>query len=316
MIVGIYEPSMRGVFSASSHYRSFGPLRKMPVQIREVQRTDNVQSLYTIDVLLASRPYEEVDVRMIQLAKDIGLPVWVDFDDDFWHIPHTNPAWKVYRGKAGIINQVIQLADVVTVSTTGLAESTKQQVPESSPVVIRNAVDNAIDAIEPEKTDKIRIGWRGTSTHSRDLEVWRNVFHKIAGKDNYELYFMGYPVPWNIPYKYVEPTDFFSFWKAFRKSGIDILLYPLEDCQFNHSKSNIAWLESTQIGAATITNLRNDEWSFKGIEHDVQKLFTTKVKDVNEFRRNLVSSSVESINANLTLQHTNVLRQQILDNLK
>lgn len=309
--IGIYEP---GGFTASSYYRSFGALRKLPdTRIVEVSRAATVNSLYTIDIFFAARPYEDVDAKMIALAKDIGLPVWVDFDDDFWNIPHTNPAHWAYHGKVESINRCLSLADVVTVSTEHLAELVRKQVPAVKKVVaINNAVESLINPIEPKATDKICIGWRGTATHTRDLEVWRDVFHRLHQSNKFEFVFMGHVPPWNIAYRYHRFTDFFSFRRAFAQSGIDFLLYPLEHCQFNLSKSNIAWLEATSVGAATFASLRTNEWKYSGIGHDVENLLSKSPTALEKLRQKMVEDSRMSILEGFTLDYTTTLRADIL----
>lgn len=309
--LGIYEP---GGFTASSYYRSFGPLGKLrDINVTEIDRKVSVNNLLTLDIFFAARPYEEVDAKMIEVAKDIGLPVWIDFDDDIWNVPHTNPAHFAYTGKIGHINRSMALADIVTVSTSYLKQQVLKQVPDANVHVIRNSVMNPVVPTTPKQTDKICIGWRGTATHTRDLEIWRELFHRISKDERFELVFMGYIPPWNVTYRYHKFTDFFTFRKAFQQSGIDFLLVPLENCSFNMSKSNIAWLEATQIGAATITNLQSEEWSFPGLIHSADFLF--KKHNFDDIRDRHIQASAEYINNNLTLAIQNEYRQGIIEEL-
>lgn len=311
--LGIYEP---GGFTASSYYRSYGPLGKLSdVFIVGIDRKTSINTLLTLDVFFAARPYEDVDARMIEVAKDTGLPVWVDIDDDIWNIPHTNPAHFAYQGKLEHINRCIKLADIVTVSTPYLASQARRQVPDATVVPLRNAVHKPVTPILPKETDKICIGWRGTATHTRDLETWRELFHKLSKDAKFELVFMGYIPPWSVNYRYHKFTDFFTFRKAFQQSGIDFLLTPLENCSFNMSKSNIAWLESTSIGATCITNLDGDEWKFPGILHQTDFLFRLSKDKLLDVRDKHVNISAKYINENLTLEIQNEYRQGIIQQL-
>lgn len=313
--VGIYEP---GGFTASSHYRSYGPLRHLKdVIITELNRSCSVHSLYTLDVFFAARPYEEVDSLMIKLAKDIGLPVWVDFDDDIWSIPHTNSAYFAYHGKIKHMNAIINMADVVTTSTQALADMVRKQTnnPKLKVVAIRNAVDKPLEVLIPEDTDKLYLGWRGTSTHTRDLEIWRSIFYSLHESKRFGLKFMGYAPPWNITYDLSSFTDFFKFRKAFAASNLTALLVPLDDCLFNRSKSNIGWLEATSIGAATFVSLNTSEWNFPGIGHDPEILLQLNNAEIQRLSFEMVSASVEAINKQFLLSDANQVRQSILNDL-
>jgi len=319
MTVGIYEP---GGFTASSYYRSFGPLHAIKdLRIVELPRAMSVNTMYTVDVFFAARPYEPSDANLINLAKEIGLPVWVDFDDDIWNVPHTNPARQAYDGKIEAINRCCKLADIVTVSTPALADMVKRQLRGAAKhvEVIRNAVRAPLEIVSPaiagDYTGKTRIGWRGTSTHSRDLEQWRPLFHRLNETKKFKIIFMGVTPAWSIDYDYHYFTDFFSFQYIFRKAALDFLLYPLEDCIFNRSKSNIAWLEATAVGAATFASLAAEEWDFPGIGHHPEKLITAKSKDMEKMRNDLVAKSVDTINKHFLLDDANKVRQDILSSL-
>lgn len=256
---------------ATSFYRSIGPLTELTrrdglnIEIAEPSSVSWSVIAANCDILFMQRPYNDDHVTMVKLAKIQGKPIWVDYDDDLFSVPESNPSHAVY-GRDDIrrnIATIIASADHVTVSTETLKNAI-QGMP-TGPLakkctVIRNALPMHIIPPAPELPDTRNnlICWRGSATHIEDVEIWmEDILRATNSYKDYTFHFQG-EVPWKLK-KYATKNMVFS-------KSIDILEYfellgniqpramivPLVDCPFNRAKSDIAFLEGVWAGAMCI----------------------------------------------------------------
>jgi hypothetical protein len=268
MIVGIVEDK----FTATSWYRTHGVFAKLcrrypDIQIKSLTSEVGYRDLVYLDVILLSRPNGSRYLPLIDTCKQLGIKVWIDFDDDVFSIPYHNPAYFSYKDHDGIRN-CIKKADIVTASTDALAVT----LLENGAINV-HTVHNCIELLpykEPILSN--RIAWRGSTTHVADLEVYKDIFARLSKK--YELVFYGYAPHWKINFQFVNGTNLFDFYNTFYNDNLSFVLTPLENCKFNYSKSNIAWLEATNAGAVCFTNLTTKEWQWKSILKNPEILLT------------------------------------------
>jgi hypothetical protein len=143
------------------------------------------------------------------------------------------------------------------------------------------------------------------------LEVYKDIFIKLSNKFN--LYFFGVAPMWKINYNFIPGQNLFDFFNTFRNTNPTFLLYPLEENNFNYSKSNIAFLESAEAGAATITNLVTNEWNWNCILHD-PSIFDSSEKDLIDIHKNYLTLSRKIINSNYNIDELNSHRFTLLNN--
>ena len=311
--VGILEES----FTASSWYRTYGPLNRLRKVTKEVEvislstKQIDYKDLLGIDVCLVPRPNSIGQLQLLKLCKQIGIKTWVDLDDNLYEVPLTNFAHKSYKN-TDILTQSIQIADLVTVSTGHLALAVLDKTG-----IYAHVINNAIilpDNI-PVNDDEIKIIWRGSNTHYADLEIYKDVFSKLK----YPLHIMGCPLYWNnINYTYYEPQSIFEFFNAFKQIQPTILLYPLQEIPFNYSKSNIAFLEGVAAGAITFTNLSTPEWNWECIGNlkRIEDSILNKSKDkLLEYYRKALDSSKTVVEKNYDLDSWNEMRLYLLNDL-
>jgi hypothetical protein len=180
-------------------------------------------------------------------------------------------AYFAYKDSEGI-QQCLRKADIVSASTDELS-ITLLENGASKVETIHNSIE-LLPYKEPVLSN--RIAWRGSATHVADLEVYKDIFTRLSKK--YELIFYGYAPHWKINFQFVNGTNLFDFYNTFYNDNIDFVLTPLENCKFNYAKSNIAWLEATNAGAACFTNLTTKEWQWESILKNPEILLT-KSKD-------------------------------------
>ena len=245
------------------------------------------------DVVPIQRPADQAShgAATLNLAKVNRKPVWIDFDDDLYAVPFSNPTHSVYSKPKtqNNVTTMIAKADLVTVSTPAIAtkfqailqglEKAKQKDPEwilgpGKVVVIPNAYDTELlSKLEPRKTVPPRklICWRGSATHNADLMTHAEPFCRAFGKHlDWTINMVGAPfwgfveaidkIPGikptnNVITESLDPINYFDFLKSIAPM---LMVVPLEDNAFNRAKSNIVWLEGLHAGAITLAPRRWD----------------------------------------------------------
>lgn len=265
---------------ATSFYRGAWPLSKIARKGFDIffQKSGKDQSLgwaelSMFDVLFIQRPYTDWNLELMEVAKECGLKVWIDYDDDLFNLEVHNPAFKTYSNPKvkETISKILNLADVVTASTAQL--KTILEFANKNIHVIRNATDfdllANIQIKETQKLDRL-IFWRGSKTHDNDLFEYAGSLGRISKKyEDVKFIFLGNP--WMGLINYISQKQFivlppitlpkyFSFIKTLRPT---ISVVPLADTIFNRSKSNIGWQEATIAGSACMVP-KWPEWDVHG----------------------------------------------------
>ncbi len=312
-------------------YRCLGPLAalrsKRNLQIQVVENV-NWASLGMNDVVMLQRPHSPNQLKIAEMAVRHGLPLWVDHDDDIFNIPYGNPAYDSYMnpGVHGIASNIIRLADIVTVSTPALKKTIERFNPNVS--VVPNALmTNMVGGIRYGAAARTNmIYWRGSSTHQRDLDRYtlqmvdvakRNpdvpwLFHGLSAA-NYRLLEL---IPKAKKANRVDPIEYFATISNLRPR---VFVVPLDDSQFNHAKSNIAWIEAIYSGAICV-GPSWDEWQRPGVINYTPETFA----DVLDGAINLTPeqhhaiwlAGAQFIESQLDIDAVNKKRGAILDSLE
>lgn len=316
------------MIDASSWYRSMGPLADMRRQMPELTTHHLAKyswaTLAECDAVFLQRPYTHEEVSIIEIAKDVGVPVWVDYDDLLLKLPTDNPGYFLYETHKKNIVSCIQYADHVTVSTPELKRFLDKF--NKNVTVIPNAIDMRYFKYRtqpPKRTS--RMVWRGSKTHHRDVFTYcQTIFSKHSQYEKWEFQFIGDNL-WfltdNMAHQrtIVMPgKEWPDYFRHIWKIAPAAMLAPLHEHEFNWCKSNIAWLEGSFAGAVTIAP-DWEEWQRPGV---------LTFKNENEFGSQMdkvLSGSInvdkmakdawDFIQENLTLQKVNKLRLDMLISL-
>lgn len=257
---------------ASAFYRSTAifPYIEHP-ELQIIQGTPNsFAGLCGYDTLFVQRPCEQHHLNLIKLAKDTGLKVIIDYDDDPLHLPNDNPMWEYYENhKATIIDSVIA-ADEVWVSTEGIKKAFK--LYNNNIQIIPNAHNDYVFPVgnkNPFVYNK-KAMWRGGHSHVGDLYdigMPEKIIEMVNGNTDWEFKFFGQRFEYlekrcGDNYIAVGGASTVQFYKLIHEENPCVFFYPLADTVFNRSKSNIAWLESTYAGATFFGNKDLPEFDF------------------------------------------------------
>jgi glycosyltransferase involved in cell wall biosynthesis len=252
-------------WDATALYRSTGPfnhIRTVADFTFKESQNYNWVVIGSHDCVFMQRPFTEQDLQLAHLTKRCNKPLVIDYDDDLLSVPEHNPAHKFYSSQRvhQQIKQIIGMADQVIVSTEALAKKYNEFRQADPCVVIPNAFpDHMVPFVDSNIKRQNVITWRGSNTHNLDLRTMHPVI-KIVVKEypNWKFVFFGDP-DWDtlnlIPkdQRHVVATqDPIDYLDSLKKVGSTVHMVPLEDNEFNRSKSNIAWIEATFAGAATI----------------------------------------------------------------
>jgi hypothetical protein len=267
----------------TSYYRAVGPFATIEKQYAEIQFTvgDDKGSYYDwhnlrrADIFFAQRPTLPVHAQAIMKAKEEGVPVWVDMDDDLLGVPRDNPAHAVYSQEQNqnALRHCLTMADLVTVPTRELQAVLSEFAKDVR--VVPNAFDDAALGYGPDRSkprEKL-VFWRGSPTHQRDLIDARDEIVAAAhAKPDWKWAFAGMDPAFITDLmprgtcRVYPPMTISRYMHTIANLNHAIQIVPLTESRFNKCKSNIAWIEGTYAGAHTIAR-HWPEWKRPGVTH-------------------------------------------------
>lgn len=321
---------------ASNIYRGTGPLSELRHIMPEVKViyppvVPDWDVLMQADIVFMMKTSSKEAVRILEMAKICGKPVWYDLDDDLFNIPLENEAHAYYSGQAPgyqdipqNIRILLRNCDVVTVSTNNLG----QQIGAISGrgcKVVPNALDDYMlkrlgTSSGPRKK---LITWRGGSTHQRDLDEYMIQIMELADElKDWKWLFMGH-----APYQLMESfpdrvftakqVAYFDYMEEFWAMGAAVHIVPLAKTAFNHSKSNIASLEGIYAGASPVIPAASMEWAcgqYFGYEtkDDFKKCVLNATRPPYDLGQSVRDNFIKQ---NRLLSKVNVMRKEIIEEL-
>ena len=244
--------------------------------------------------LFTSSFQEEVWKMIIYCKKQYGTKFVLDIDD-YWDYHKNHPAREacVFNMFPDKMMMNFKLFDYVTTTTEYFKNIIKDYFPEDRIYVFENAISSNDEqfSIKKNKSDKIRIGLTGGSSHTEDIKQLLEFPKYLTEKqlDEIELVFCGYdnknaenvvidetgkvvdrqPLAdkdnWWVQtenkfrqevkhYKRIESKDIMKgeFGKIYE--DIDVLLVPLTNNKFNRCKSELKFIEAGFTNTAVISS--------------------------------------------------------------
>lgn len=317
---------------ATDIYRSIHPFRLLGYETAIIDPNNaKWHDLYACDILVASRPNGMQILNVLQEFKRMGedKKIIVDMDDNLHKLDKSNPACDHFsmRTVQDSVIHCLNIADHIIYSTKSLQdfyEPFHRGFVKST--VIPNAVDfNHTPMREPQPLHTpVRVLWRGSEHHKKDLETIRDFWDWILCEENrtkYEVMFMGLQkhdvhsyfegalwVGWN-------PSPF-GYWKKLAEVHADVAVFPLERTLFNEGKSNIFALEMLTNGVLPIVPAGFPEFEHPGTirySNLTPERFTEFMEDYD--RIDIIKAGQQWIRENRDLQKVNEKRREIIENL-
>ena len=186
-----------------------------------------------------------------QIMRLTGRPIIFDFDDAIF-MPDTAAAnklfsWAKFSGKTA---SICKLSTAVTVGNEWLAEYSRQY--NKNTFVVPTSIDtNAYQPIAKEKSDKIVVGWTGSSTSQYHLEMFESMLNKLLQNQSVEIRVISNREPTfkTIPYTWREwsPETEVNELGAF-----DIGIMPNPDDEWSKGKCALKALQYMSMAIPTI----------------------------------------------------------------
>lgn len=215
---------------------------------------DNILRCKLFDVVVVQRILPFLDVLRKKCNK-YGIKLIYETDDDLLGVEKNSPSYEYVNRVSDSIKNFIEDSEVITVTTPTLAS----KFDESKTVIISNYyVDSVLNIKEDIKTEgKLKLGYYGTLTHSKDLFLIKNVILRLKEKYDFDFEVVGgFNASDNVDeswFKSIElppnNMDFEKFMGWLSKTiDWDIALVPLEDSPFNQCKSELKFIELAVLG--------------------------------------------------------------------
>ena len=292
--------------SALCQVRLRGPLgaagfNVIPGNEQEKKLLDDLSDADYVVIQRDFPQYIDLFLWVLQETRIRKTPLVYEIDDLLFCLPESHPLQKDGSYAKNFIPMLIAIcrADLVTVSTEPLAKFIR---PFNSNVrVLPNYLNDEfwefMPVNVPEKIDSpITIGYIGGSTHKPDILMIVNALNRVQEQFGQKIIykFWGVEPPQELISQFkIERQPIVAGYKdyaaAFRSQNIDILIAPLEDNLFNHSKSHLKYLEYSTLGVPGVFSRVK---AFEDVvEHGVTGFLASAEDEWVECLRKLVSSS-------------------------
>lgn len=312
----------------TSFYRGLGPYDRL-CQEQGWHLTFPVAlswaSLVGTDVLILQRPATPEHFGMLALAKNMGIKVIVDFDDDNLSVPKDNPTYPQYNQmpvKEAILN-LARNADVLQVTTEFLKQ--KYGIYNKNTVIIPNALDDSLvkrRQILPGPREN-KFVWRGNPSQVRNLATVAQQLLAVAKKSpNYRFVFFGfepYELTEQIPnHEVIQPMTLMDYYAVLPRIHGKCLYYPLHHQDHSQARSHISWLEATYANMAVLA-YKNAEFTRPGcLNYSSLTEFQDKMEAITRDEvplDTLIEESWNEIQEKYILSKTNQRRLETIQSL-
>jgi glycosyltransferase involved in cell wall biosynthesis len=218
------------------------------------------------------RPDVSLDLMkmLVNSIQSAGAKFIYTLDDNFFDLVLENKGWPPV-GFMAIVDYLLLHADGVIVSTQALKE--RLQNFNANIKVIPNALDERLlvsripsEPYSPFPEQHIKIGYMGSLTHDEDLlmvlPALEEVYKRYPARVEFEIigairndetrdHLKNIPIRYLSPQPYENEYPLFMLWFTGHVNW-DITISPLRDTPFNRSKSDIKFLDSSAVGAASV----------------------------------------------------------------
>lgn len=216
------------------------------------KRVSHLSLLSKYDVIFLYRATTMIGPAILErILKMSGRPIIYDFDDAIF-MPHTADAnrlfsWMKFAGKTA---SICRLSAAVTVGNAWLADYSLKY--NKNTFIVPTSIDtDAYQPIEKEKTDKVIVGWTGSSTSQYHLEMFEPTLAKLLEKHDVEIRVISNREPSfkTVPYSWRE----WSPETEIREIGLlDIGIMPNPDDEWSKGKCALKALQYMSMAVPTI----------------------------------------------------------------
>ena len=145
----------------------------------------------------------EDNVNRVKWLKTQGIKVVMDIDD-LWFVDQRHPMYhQIKISKLGEKKmELLKLVNYVSTTTPIFAKTIKERLGVKEIVIFPNAVNGEESQFQPNpiKSDKVRFGWLGGSSHLHDIELMASGISTIHNsfKDKVQFVLCGFDLRGNV----------------------------------------------------------------------------------------------------------------------
>jgi len=269
-------------FTGCGEYRCIKPAK-------ELTKQGMIEADYSISIRPEHMKYYDLFVfqraalpnmkEIVTQLKRRKRPILYEIDDDLFTIPFGNDARHYFSNdKKQTAKDIMKMCDGVITTTSYLKEKIAKSYNKNVYVIPNYLDKNLWQGVEKEKNNKLTIGWAGTTTHYGDLRTHCSTIKQMLNQHDIEARFIGF-----VPPDFVDEEEYPNLLKVMQNlvkkeeeyqvsdrvkfvpfgpyndyprklAKIDIGLAPIEDNQFNRSKSDIKILEYNYLGIPCVAS--------------------------------------------------------------
>jgi len=295
--------------SGSGYWRMVLPAKHLKVEGWYVDVTSapiSFDNLLEYETIFVQRMHDWDSYYMLKKLKDAGKRLVYDIDDDIFNVPPTNPAYHVLtRDAQTAALSCMGLADVVTTTSTVLAERLQIELPDTAVKIIPNALELGNGWLDIDKIGSPdglkRIFWQGSATHGEDWgECIEAIDIVMRERDNVILTILGFLPPlvqerlglphWKNRVQYLGFNDSETYFNIIKHVRADVGIAPLQLTPFNQAKSPIKWIEYSMMGIPTVaSNVEPYNLVIPQMDDESGEEVGILVSSVDEWKESIIS---------------------------
>jgi hypothetical protein len=326
VFASIFEPKAPAV----DFYRNFGVWASVPgvMPMMLPRNADWSYALSAADILFVDRQFIGGCLQIVKAAKDRGIPVVIDLDDDLFNIDLYHPHLDQLTMPAvqQTIKEVLRTADHLIVTTPGLERLYSEYNASISviPNVWNDHAHKMADISIRRKRKVAKMAYRGAKAHQRDIfEVHKTINNNL---ETFDWYFYGdIPISVDAKFNRIPWQPLHQYFIDLATLSPDFMFVPLANTKFNRDgKSNAAWIEAVVLGGSVV--IAPDylpEFDRPGVlrysvgseKNNLHKIFERAAKMTHEEKIEIVSAGQQYIKDNLRMSKWNEERRAVLDRL-
>jgi hypothetical protein len=248
-------------------YRGIGPMLALSargheiVQVWRPKQGIRGELVAGCELVHVYRAHEDDVLQIVRQAKQRGVAVVYDNDDDMRAVPRNNLAHQDYGGFAGEralrqIRRLVQMADLATAASAPIGERFREYGAEHVQVIENYVQDAALNASAPPNGSSVVAGWIAGSEHHLDVErmpLREQLGRALDAHPQLVVETLGVGLGLRHErYRHVDHVDFLAL--PPKLAEYDIGLAPIADIPFNHARSNIKVKEYAALGRAWLAS--------------------------------------------------------------
>lgn len=248
--------------SPNGWYRAIGPmlaLAKRGHEVRQVLRLKDefrADLVRGCDVLHVHRQHDDRTLDAIRYAKEAGIGVVWDNDDDMTAVPKDNVAYKQYGGLAGervlaAVRKIVAMADLVTTPSEVLERRFAELGAERVQVIENYVRDESLRVRPRARVDgEVTIGWLAGNEHHLDVTrvpIADALRRLLDAYEHVRIVSIGANLGLRSDrYTHVRRLIFNELLEPM--AGWDVGLAVIADIPFNRARSNVKLKEYAALG--------------------------------------------------------------------